>query len=118
VQPEGFTLVFLRDGEPVLWRQKAFTEGISDADRATLLTRELRLTRSFLVDAFGEADAGPLFVAAPREVEPFWTAVLAEGLERPVVALRAEHLPMAAEGVALPIVDVAPLVGAACREIA
>ncbi|MCB1009267.1 MAG: hypothetical protein KDB94_10270, partial [Acidobacteria bacterium] len=80
VQPEGFTLVFARDGEPVLWRQKGFTEGLADGDRARLLGAELRLTRTHLAERFEGASPAAVVVAAPREVLPFWRDVLAEGL--------------------------------------
>ena len=117
VQPEGFALVFARDGEPVVWRQKAFTEGLADADRARLLAGELRLTRTFLAERIGAERPGGVILAAPREVEPFWRRVLADGLEREPVSLASEHLPLAGEGFGPAVAQMAPLLGAACREV-
>ncbi len=118
VQPEGVALVFARDGEPVVWRQKAFTEGLADADRARLLATELRLTSTFLAERVGDERPAAVVLAAPREVEPFWRGVLTEGLEREPVLLASEHLPLAGEGFGAAVAQMAPLVGAACLEVA
>ncbi len=118
VQPEGFTLVFSRDGEPVLWRQRGFTEGLADADRARLLGAELRLTRTHLAERFGVDRPAAVVIAAPREVVPFWREVLAAGLEVEPLALASEHLPLAGSGLGAAVAELAPMLGAACREVA
>lgn len=117
VEPEGFTLVFARDGAPVLWRQKSFTEGLGDDDRARLLGAELRLTRTFLAERLGGEELTAALLAAPRDVESFWKQVLESGLEHPVVALGEAHLPLESDPAAPPAV-MATLVGAICRELA
>jgi len=117
VDPEGFTLIFARDGEPVLWRQKSFTEGLDDADRAPMLEAELRLTRTFLAERLGGATLDAVLLDAPADVRPFWSRVLEQGLERPVALLTPELLPLTG---ATPVGlgdDLAPLVGAVCREV-
>lgn len=118
VQPEGFTLVFARDGEPVLWRQRGFGEGLSDADRARLLGAELRLTRTWLGERLGDERPAAVVLVAPRQVAPFWREVLATGLEREPLELASEHLPLAGSGVGEAIAELAPMLGAACREVA
>lgn len=118
VEAEGFTLVFARAGSPVLWRQKAFTEGLSDADRARLLGAELRLTRTFLAERLAGEALETALLSAPSEVESFWKSVLEDGLARPVAALQSDYLPLAGSPAAAPPVVIAPLVGAVCREIA
>jgi type IV pilus assembly protein PilM len=117
VQPEGVALVFARDGEPVVWRQKSFTEGLADADRARLLAAELKLTRTFLAERVGEERPAQVVLAAPREVEPFWREVLAAGLGDAPLALASEHLPLAGEGLGPAVAQLAPMLGAACREV-
>ena len=88
VDADGFSLVLVHAGRPVVWRQKGFTEGLSDADRSRLLTSELRLTRTFLGERFpGEALAA-LYLAAPRAVEPFWLAGAGAGSRLPADAPR------------------------------
>jgi hypothetical protein len=117
VEHEGFVVAFARDGAPVAWRQKTFTEGLSDADRARLVASELRLTRTFLAERLSGARLSAALLAAPGSVEPFWRAVLEEGLDHPVVALQVTHLPISGP-VAAPPTELSPLVGAACREVA
>lgn len=118
VEEHGFTLLFARDGAPVLWRQKSFTEGLEDPDRARLMAAELRLTRTFLAERLaGETISAALLAAAPA-VEPFWREVLEAGLERPVATLALAHLPLADDAPAMPAAELATLAGAACREVA
>ena len=118
VDTDGFQLVLVRDGVPVVWRQKGFTEGLSDADRARLLTAELRLTRTALDERFPGEALTELTLAAPRAVEPFWLQVLAQGLDTQATRLRLDHLGLAAEGVGDALAELAPLAGAASREVA
>ncbi len=118
VEETGFTLLFARDGAPVLWRQKSFTEGLGDEDRARLMTAELRLTRTFLGERLaGEAISSAL-LAAPAAVESFWRGVLESGLDRPVATLALAHLPLVDDAPAMPAAELATLAGAACREVA
>jgi hypothetical protein len=117
VESEGFTLLFARDGAPVLWRQKTFSGGLSDEDRARLLAAELRLTRTFLAERLGGEALSAALLAAPATVQPFWERVLAEGLGRPVTVLTADHLPLAEVPPAPGLELLAPLAGATCREV-
>jgi hypothetical protein len=118
VDSDGFSLVLVHAGVPVVWRQKNFTEGLSDADRSRLLTSELRLTRTFLAERFPGEELAALYLAAPRAVEPFWLQVLGQGLDCAPVRLRVEHLALAAEGFGDAFAELAPLAGAASREFA
>ncbi|MEO8277110.1 MAG: hypothetical protein ABI639_12925 [Thermoanaerobaculia bacterium] len=118
VDSDGFTLVLARDGEPLIYRQKSFTEGLSDADRSRLLTAELRLTRTYLTENHPREKLTELYVAAPRAVEPFWMQVLGQGLECEPSRLRVEHLGLSAEGFGDSLPELAPLAGAASREVA
>ncbi len=118
VDADGFSLALVRAGEPVIWRQKSFTEGLSDADRSRLLTAELRLTRTFVGERFPGEAFEALYLAAPRAVEPFWLQVLGQGLDFPPRRLGVEHLGLAAEGFGDAFAELAPLAGAAAREVA
>jgi hypothetical protein len=117
VEPEGFAVVFARDGAPVVWRQKSFTDGLADADRARLLAAELRLTRTFLAERLAGEQLAAALLAAPTSVEGFWKQVLEEGLNHPVVSMGPAHLPLALDA-SVPAALLAPLVGAASREVA
>ena len=117
VEAEGFALVFARDGAPVVWRQKSFTEGLSDEDRARLIGAELRLTRTFLAERLGGDRFSAALLAAPPAVAPFWSRVLEDGLGHPVAALATAHLPLAGEP-PVGAAEISALAGAACREVA
>lgn len=117
VEPEGFTLVFARDGAPVAWRQKSFTEGLSDDDRERLLAAELRLTRTFLAERLAGEALSAALLAAPLAVAPFWSRVLEDGLRTPVAPIALEHLPLVSAPPA-GVEELAPLAGAASREVA
>lgn len=118
VDADGFSLALVRAGQPVVWRQKSFTEGLSDGDRSRMLTAELRLTRTFLGERFPGEPIAALYLAAPRAVEPFWLEVLGQGLECQAARLRVEHLALSAEGFGDAFAELAPLAGAASREVA
>ena len=118
VDADGFSLVLVRAGVPVVWRQKSFSEGLSDADRARLLTSELRLTRTFLSERFAGEALSALYLAAPRAVEPFWLQVLGQGLDCRRRACAREHLALTGEGFGDAFAELAPLAGAASREVA
>jgi hypothetical protein len=119
VDAEGFTLVVTRDGEPVLWRQKSFDDQLEADERAPLAAAELRLTRSFLTERLTESGPlGTVLLVAPPGLEALWSRVLEEGLECPVATLGRPHLPLADVPVGASFAELAPLVGAACREVA
>ena len=118
VERGGFTLVFARGGAPVLWRQKAFTDELGDLDRAALLGTELRLTHTFLEERLGGQAPSAVYLSAPKAVEEYWTEILADGLERPVLSLAAAHLPLAGELPQSSAGELAALVGGAAREVA
>lgn len=119
IDADGFTLVVSRDGEPVLWRQKSFRDDLAADERAALAGAELRLTRTFLAERLGEAGTlGSVLLVAPPELEALWSPVLEEGLGHPVAALGRPHLPLAQAPAGASFAELAPLVGAACQEVA
>lgn len=117
VEPEGFTLVVARDGEPVLWRQKSFAPEAA-GDRAPLLAAELRLTSTFLAERLATPAIDGLVLAASDDLAGGWSEVLAEGLGRPAASLEPGFLPLAELPSRAEARDLALLVGAACQEVA
>jgi hypothetical protein len=118
VEPGGFTLVVTRDGEPVVWRQKGFADLGAGEARAPQLAAELRLTRTFLDERLAAPRLDAVLLSAPEEARATWRALLAEAFERPVAAIADDELPLAAESAAGEAEELAPLVGAVCREVA
>ena len=118
LQPEGYTLLLARRDEPVVVRLKPFAAGLPEEERAALVGQELRLTRSYIAERLPGEELETVVLAAPPEIATDWLRVLSEGLGHPAVALSAAQLPLAAEGASAPWIELAPLLGAACREVA
>ena len=129
VEPEGYTLIFARGGEPVLHRYKPFTGGMPaplDTPQAGFVTRDLKLTRNFLDEHFPGSTLGPVLLLAPPEEEQSWTDLLRDGLGagavtpvdvtpidgRTLPSLRSE------DPVAPPWREIAPMLGAVRQEVA
>jgi hypothetical protein len=120
VETEGYTLIFARNGEPVLHRFKAFTGGMPDAAHAGYVTRDLKLTRNFLDEHFEGAPLGTVLLLAPPEAEPLWLDRLQEGLGSSVQPVDGRHLPSlrSEDPVAPSWRELAPMLGAVRQEVA
>jgi hypothetical protein len=119
VEEAGYTLAFIRGGEPVLHRFKAVAPNLPEAAWAGLVSRDLRLTRSFLSEHFPGSSLDWVLLSAPPELEAGWLARLADGLGCPARPLDGRHLPpLQIEEAAAPWREMAPLLGAARREVA
>ncbi len=120
VEDEGYTLVFARGGEPVLHRYKGFTGALPEGSHGGFVGRDLKLTRNFLDEHFPGSALGSVLLLAPPELEPTWLDRLEEGLGAPASPLDGRHLPpLRAEDSAVPPWrDLAPMLGAARREVA
>jgi hypothetical protein len=123
VESEGYTLIFARNGEPVLHRFKPFiggAPGAPDAAQAGYLIRDLKLTRNFLDEHFPGASLGPVLLLAPPESEPMWLDRLQEGLGQSVAPIDGRHLPSlrSEDPVAPSWRELAPMLGAVRQEVA
>ncbi len=130
VEDQGYTLVFARDGEPVLHRFKAISSSLPDSARAAMVGRDLRLTRNFLQQQLPGTELAGVLLAAPPALEDQWMDWLARGLESPVELLRPQHLSLASRagrdadelppgsGLFGSWAELAPLVGAASQKVA
>lgn len=123
VEGEGYSLVFSNPAsrlgaEPVLHRYKGLTGGLPETARSALVARDLKLTANFLDEYLGGARLGRVVLVAPPEVEPVWVERLRDGLGVPAQPLDGRHLPpVVAEGESAPWRTMAPLLGAARREV-
>ena len=119
VEPAGYTLAFVRGGEPVLHRFKAVSPTLPPEAWAGLVSRDLRLTRNFLDEHFPGSTLAWVLLSAPPELESAWLARLADGLGTAARPLDGRHLPpLQIEEAAAPWREMAPLLGAARREVA
>lgn len=112
---DGYSLLVVVDGEPVLYRYKTLSPGLTDAIGA-VVTQDFRLTRSFLEERLPHSP--PLQVWIGSHEQAPWRRWVAEGLgstPRDLVreALQADHQ-LAPEFDALVI---GPMLGAALQEV-
>jgi len=124
VEGDAYTLAFARQGEPVLQRFKATAIGLSEQARGEMLERDLKLTRRFLEEQLPSESLGRVFLVSPPEREPEWIEWLEAGLGQPVEPLGRRHLMLTESGMlglpgsAPPWRRLAPMLGAASREVA
>ena len=127
VEPEGYTLIFARGGEPVLHRYKPFTGGMPEGSQVGFVTRDLKLTRNFLDEHFPGSTLGPVLLLAPPEEEQNWMERLREGLGEgtppstfSIIPIDGRTLPglRSEDPVAPPWREIAPMLGAVRQEVA
>jgi Tfp pilus assembly pilus retraction ATPase PilT len=115
----GYSLIFVRDGEPVLHRFKAFAGSLPEGTRDGFVVRDLRLTRSFLEEQLPGVPVRRALVAAPAGERAAWTERLSRALDAPAAGVgREQLLPLDA---AVPRTDwhrLGSMLGAAAREVA
>ncbi|HET9767380.1 MAG TPA: hypothetical protein VFS60_11070 [Thermoanaerobaculia bacterium] len=122
VRGGGYTLLFTRRGEPVLYRFKSRDEPASAASAPTsfpsTVERDLRLTRAFVAEQLPDLEISRVVVAgeAGRDETRAWQEWLAAGLGRAGEPLESLRLPLAsAERVGW--MEVAPMLGAAREQV-
>jgi hypothetical protein len=128
VRDGGYTLLFTRRGEPVLYRFKSLDEipsaassrpGASHLGARSTVERDLRLTRAFVAEQLPDLAIGRVVVATAdsnRDESRAWQDWLASGLGRAGEPLESLRLPLAsAERVGW--MEVAPMLGAAREEV-
>jgi len=117
VRNGGYTLLFSRRGEPVLYRYKALDEAQTGGSATSgTVERDLRLTRAFVADQLPELALDRVVLAASPESSRGWTEWLSSGLGRAAEPIEALKLPLAsAERVGW--MEVAPMLGAARQEV-
>ena len=96
VRDGSYTLTFAQGASPLLLRFKE-QRGADVALEGNLVSRDLRLTRSFLRQQFPALPLGKVLLAAPVDMAPEWLAWLSDGLGRQAEPLRADHLPLIGE---------------------
>ncbi len=117
VDADSYTMVFARGGVPVLYRHKVLTAELESATQGSLVSRDLRLTRSFIEEQLpGSRLSRVLLVAPPEEIGP-WQEWLARGLETTIEPLGRGHLNLV-EGPQLDLRLLTPLLGASLAEVA
>lgn len=112
VHEDAYTLSYLRDGEPLLYRFKAFSEGGVDAES---VARDLRMTESFLRRHF-EGVSRAFFVTPPGQ-QDLWAQWIGDDLGAPLEELTYQHFSLLRARPATSWLSMAPLLGAATLEV-
>lgn len=117
VASDGYTLLFAEGDEPLLCRYKPSTAELAPDAQAGMVRRDLRLTCNYLADQLGSGGVGRVVLAARGEDRGRWAQWISDGLEAPVEELAARHLPGVAGLESSDLFTLAPLIGAATREV-
>ncbi len=116
--PAGYSLTFTRNAEPLLHRFRAMEMPMGDAAAASLVLRDLKLTRTFLSDQLKDCELDRVLLITGPPQQAFWLDSLEQGLGRPPVALGREQLPLQGRLPDVSLAVLAPMLGAARREVA
>ncbi len=118
VSAGGYSLTFTQRGEPLLHRFRALDTSLRGEDAAQLVVRDLKLTRSFVEEQLPERELARVLLASPERQRRFWLDSLEDALGRAPVALEREQLPLRGTLPEVSPVELAPMVGAAWRDVA
>ena len=113
-----YSLLITVRGEPLVHRFKAYHPELPAEAMGRFVVRDLRLTRTFLAERLGNDEVQRMVLISPDERQGAWSGWLEDVFGKPP-GLLGEEWPFLSEtspGVAAH--EVAPMFGAACREVA
>ncbi len=116
VDHDAYTVSFMRNNEPLLYRFKAISE-LPSFDRATTIRRDLRLTRSFIRDHIPGAPLSRVLLVAPAEEQEAWIGWLHDEFETEPELLATDRLALQLGRANLPWHELAPMFGATSVEV-
>ena len=119
-RPDGYTLLFLDNGEPLLYRYKVADPSAGVDVSAALARRELALTLRYLEEEVPDLPLTSARVAAEGDAMDTWLGCLREGLGVEPEAITSDQVPggsSVASPWAMPWHEMAPMVGAAVEEV-
>jgi hypothetical protein len=118
VTDEGYGLTFAQRGEPLLHRFRALDVAMGSEAAAHLVLRDLKLTQTFLGMQLPGRKVDRVLLISDSKNQRFWLDSLEEGLGQFPVALGREQLPLRGRLPEVSPAVLAPMVGAACWEVA
>jgi len=118
VSSGGYGLTFAQGGEPLLHRFRALDPamGVEAAER--LVLRDLKLTQTFLNEQLPGREIARVLLIGDTADQGFWLESLRQGLGQLPVAVGREQLPLRGRLPEMPPAVLAPMLGAACWEVA
>lgn len=115
VLPRAYTVTYMLDGQPVLYRYKPLGEA-ERFDR-TGVNRDLRLTANFMAQHFPDRPPRRFFLAAGADVEAQWLEWTHDLLDIAPEPLSFDHFLLTRTQVGPTWIETAPLLGAASLEV-
>ena len=111
---DAYSVSFFHDGEPTIYRYKAFTDGGVYGDA---VVRDLRMTGTFIRQHFPEIQPGRAFLAVAPELEEQWMHWIQDELEVAPEPLSFEHFDLTRSRAGAVWVRTAPMLGAVSMEV-
>ncbi|MEM1183016.1 MAG: hypothetical protein AAGM22_32035 [Acidobacteriota bacterium] len=111
---DSYSVSFFLDGEPMIYRYKAFTDGGVFGDA---VVRDLRMTARFMLQHFPETPPSRAFVAVSPELEEQWTHWIQNELGVVPEPLGFEHFDLTRSRAGASWVRTAPMLGAVSMEV-
>lgn len=118
VGEETYSLTITSGGEPLLYRFKNLGPQAPEAALEHLVLRDLRLTASFLEENLGGAAVDHAVVLAAPDRDQAWSRWLEQTFQVPVRSVIREWSFLADAAADAGAHRLAPMFGAACREVA
>lgn len=115
IHPDATSLAYVRDGEPLIYRFKSFSESPLDA---MSVERDLRLTLSFVRRQFPEVPIVRAFLATGPGAEQPWLEWVGDELGAPLEPLVYHHFSLLRARPATSWLHLGALLGAATLEVA
>ncbi|MEO1366022.1 MAG: hypothetical protein AAFX50_02510 [Acidobacteriota bacterium] len=114
VYDDSYSVSFFLDGEPMIYRYKAFTDGGVYGDA---VVRDLRMTARFISQHFPDTPPSRAFVAVTPELEEQWLHWIQDELGVVTEPLTFDHFDLTRSRAGASWVRTAPMLGAASMEV-
>ena len=118
VDEESYSLLIVTRGEPLLHRFKSFQSALPPDAIERMVLRDLKLTKTFLAEKMGGAVLHRMVLVSSGDDESAWSEWLERVFEVPVRLLIKEWPLLTGEIPGVAANKIAPLLGAACQEVA
>ncbi len=118
VTDAAYSLLIVSRGEPVVYRFKAHQPALPSDALHRFVLRDLRLTRTFLAEKMGRDQVQRIVLISPQEAEETWQHWLSDAFATEPRLLVEEWPFLTGPSPSVAAHEIAPLLGAACTEVA
>jgi hypothetical protein len=118
LEEDGYSLGYVADGVPYVFRYRAAGVNLADAGQAAQVAQDLRIMVGFIDEHLPQHGIEEALVCGPPDAAAPWVELLRDRFGLPGRLLEARDLPAGLPRRDLPSHQAAPLVAAATREVA